>query len=145
MPLFGWYDYSFGQPSPELHAMWADYRTCVWPSSMSLSEVAERFVERNAAVLDIRNEKVISFSHFLPRIDVMSSHIPKDKQVLYPVLGSQLLDRQIRHLKSTLHVYGHSHVNRSVEIDGISYVNNAFGYPHEQHFAARNLTCVYET
>src|SRR5215471_4703717 len=31
IPLLGWYDYSFGEPSEELRSMWMDYRTCRWP------------------------------------------------------------------------------------------------------------------
>jgi hypothetical protein len=41
-------------------------------------------------------------------------------------------------------VYGHSHINRSVRIDGVDYVNNAFGYPGEERIAARRLLCIDE-
>lgn len=38
-----------------------------------------------------------------------------------------------------IHVYGHSHINRNVRIDGIRYINNALGYPQESAIAARRL------
>jgi hypothetical protein len=65
-------------------------------------------------------------------------------RVLYPVLGMELLDRQVRRLESNLHVYGHSHVNRQVVIDGVAYCNNALGYPQERQMTQRRLLCVHQ-
>jgi len=41
-------------------------------------------------------------------------------------------------------VYGHSHFNRRVQIDGVTYVNNALGYPNESRIAARRLVSIHE-
>lgn len=142
VPLLGWYDYSFGQPTPELFELWADYRACVWPSDVE--GVAARFAEANEAALRVRGANIISCSHFLPRIDVMPDYIPPAKRILYPVLGTTRLEAQIRALGSRIHVYGHSHVNRQVTIDGVRYVNNAFGYPNESRIAAKRLLCIWE-
>jgi predicted phosphodiesterase len=60
------------------------------------------------------------------------------------VLGSDLIERRLRAMSSSLHVYGHSHVNRNVVIDGVSYVNNAFGYPAETRISARRLLCIHD-
>jgi len=73
----------------------------------------------------------------------MPHYIPADKRMLYPVLGSSLLEAQLRVLDSKLHVYGHSHVNRQVRIDGVTYINNAFGYPNETRITAKQLLCIY--
>ncbi|MEW8406943.1 MAG: hypothetical protein AB2688_19615, partial [Candidatus Thiodiazotropha taylori] len=81
----------------------------------------------------------ITFSHFLPRIDVMPNFIPHRFRDIYPVLGSPHLDTQIRALNSEIHIYGHSHVNRAVKIKGVRYINNAFGYPSETRIAAKRL------
>jgi predicted phosphodiesterase len=143
VPLLSWYDYSFGEPSTELSARWADFRACRWPDTFDASAVTSWFLERNEAALDTDNETVISFSHFLPRIDVMPSYIPAERRMLYPVLGSTRLEEQIRILQPDIHVYGHSHVNRRVRLDGIDYVNNALGYPQETRIAARELVCVH--
>ena len=50
----------------------------------------------------------------------------------------------MRGLHPRIHVYGHSHVNRHVTIDGISYINNAFGYPSESWIKSKGLMCVHE-
>lgn len=92
----------------------------------------------------IAGKTVISFSHFLPSIDLMPPSIPLHHRYLYPVLGSYALERQLRRLGATLHVYGHSHVNRRVTLDGVGYINNAFGYPSETKIAAKRLVCIYD-
>jgi len=145
VPLYAWYDYSFGAPSAELITVWMDYRACLWPEGLSVGDVASRFAAMNKNALTIKNRTVISFSHFLPRIDVMPGFIPRDKRILYPVLGSTLLEEQIRDLHPQMHVYGHSHVNRQVVIDGITYINNALGYPGESGITARALKCIYRS
>lgn len=144
VPLQGWYDYSFGEPSEELLERWMDFRACRWPDAMQVRDVAEHFCAMNRSELAVRNDTLISFSHFLPRIDLMPRFIPRDKQFLYPILGTELLERQIRELRPSTHVYGHSHVNRRVTLDGISYINNAFGYPNETRIAAKQLLCIHE-
>ncbi|OGB26465.1 MAG: metallophosphoesterase [Burkholderiales bacterium RIFCSPLOWO2_02_FULL_57_36] len=145
VPLLSWYDYTFGEPGEELLSAWMDYRACRWPDHFSPSDITAHFLQLNESALDIRNHTVISFSHFLPRIDLMPSFIPQDKRFIYPVLGTNLLEVQIRRLKPDIHVYGHSHVNRRVHIDGISYINNAFAYPRETRIAAKKLVCIHET
>jgi len=86
----------------------------------------------------------ISCSHFLPRIDVMPSYIPELHQRVYPVLGCVALDQQVRALSSDIHIYGHSHVNRDESIDGVRYINNAFGAPSEKRIARKRLFCVWD-
>jgi predicted phosphodiesterase len=144
VPLFGWYDYSFGPPQEKLQAMWLDFEACIWPNSFELRDVTFYFIQLNESLLQTRNETVISFSHFLPRIDVMPSFIPREKRILYPVLGTTLLEEQVRRLLPKIHVYGHSHVNQRVVKDGICYVNNAFGYPSETRITAKTLIKIAE-
>ena len=74
----------------------------------------------------------------------MPAFIPKAQRVLYPVLGSVQLEGQLRRLNPDIHVYGHSHVNRQVETDGVSYINNAFGYPRETWTTSKQLLCIHE-
>ena len=148
-PLLGWYDFSFGMPSERLKEMWMDFRACKWPRGYSVEAIASYFQAMNEdAIQQNRDggvaEKTITFSHFMPRIDLMPWYIPEDKRTLYPVLGSKNLDCQLRKLDSSVHVYGHSHVNRDMEIDGVRYVNNAFGYPNETAIASKRLTCIHE-
>lgn len=144
VPLLSWYDYSFGLPTQELLAMWMDFRACRWPESFSVSDITEYFLNLNEPALGACNDTLISFSHFLPRIDLMPHYIPQNKRFLYPVLGTRMLEKQIRALNPMIHVYGHSHVNRNVTVDGISYINNAFGYPQETRITAKQLLCIHE-
>lgn len=144
VPLLGWYDYSFGEPSPELKEVWMDYHACRWPSGCDEREIAARFAALNPDGPVGAEGMVITFSHFLPRIDVMPSYIPQHRRMLYPILGSDGLERQLRVFNPSIHVYGHSHVNRTVELDGITYINNAFGYPEETRITGKRLLCIHE-
>lgn len=143
VPLQGWYDGSFGEADSDLRACWADYHACRWPAGMGSEDVASQFLRANEPLLYHRPGKVISCSHFLPRIDVMPVTDPGRGRWLHPVLGSHRLEEQVRRLGSTLHVYGHSHVNRHVRLDGVTYVNNALGYPSEAGIASRSLACIH--
>lgn len=147
IPLLGWYDYSFGVLSNELQACWVDFFACKWPREVGVAQIADFFLAQNDLELPEGQQQprlVISFSHFVPRIDVMPSFIPADKRALYPVLGSQRLDRQIEKLGSRFHIYGHSHINRQIIKGHTCYINNAFGYPHETRITAKELKCICE-
>ncbi len=144
VPLLGWYDYSFGTPSEELKAIWMDYRACRWPAGTSDLDVTSHFAALNDRQLSPVNGTVITYSHFLPRIDLMPRSIPSAGRLLYPILGSLQIERQLRTLGARIHVYGHSHVNRRVTIDGVTYVNNAFGYPSEAWMTAKGLLCIHD-
>lgn len=143
-PLFAWYDYSFGAPSEALTEIWMDYRACRWPQGFGPEDAAERFFSLNQPLERGDAAKVITFSHFLPRIDLTPAFVPRKHRVLDPVLGSTRLEQRLRELGSSIHVYGHSHINRSIHIDGVTYVNNALGYPAETGIASRRLVCIDE-
>ncbi len=98
----------------------------------------------NTATAPTDGGTLISFSHFLPRIDVMPKRIPQKYRYLYPVLGSAALGEQVRQLAPQLHIYGHSHVTRRVTLDGIRYINNAYGYPSEANLSDKALRCVHD-
>ena len=143
VPLLGWYDYSFGPADGRLKASWVDYRACRWPGYDDAT-LTHFFTASNPVQSPLLSgaQRIISFSHFLPRIDLMPERIPDKHRKIYPVLGTTILDAQLRALGSTTHVYGHSHVNRRVTLDSVTYINNALGYPSEAHFTARQLVQV---
>ena len=143
VPLYGWYDYSFGPPTDELKGKWTDYRACQWPEGFDEKEVTRYFISLNEDFLTIKNRFIITFSHFLPRVDLMPGYIPHDKRYLYPALGTHQLELQLRRLSPQIHIYGHSHVNVHIKKDNITYINNAFGYPHEKWTTSKQLLCVY--
>jgi Icc-related predicted phosphoesterase len=144
VPLLGWYDFSFAEPTKELMDAWTDFHACSWPNELKPADINEYFLNKNTDNLKLANDTLISFSHFLPRIDLLPEYIPQKYHYIYPVLGSELLEKQIRILKPNIHIYGHSHVNRNVTIEGIQYVNNAFGYPSEGRITGKELLCIHE-
>jgi predicted phosphodiesterase len=144
VPLLAWYDYSFGRPGKDLLDNWMDFRACRWPEEYGATEVTDYFLKQNVSIIEETERTIISFSHFLPRIDVMPKFIPVNRRFIYPVLGTSRLDKQIRQLKSKIHIYEHSHVNQTISLDGTTYINNAFGYPQEERISAKNLLCIYE-
>lgn len=144
VPLYGWYDFSFGKPSDQILRTWVDFVACKWPQGFREREVTQYFTSINKEFLTIKNKHIITFSHFLPRIDLMPLSYPVRRRILYPVLGTSQLEKQIRILKPDIHVYGHIHLNITSEIEGINYINNAFGYPHETKYIAKELLEVFE-
>lgn len=142
IPLLSWYDYSFGEPDEALQSTWMDFAACRWPEGIRANDVSERFAAMNPSEPPSGAKRVVTFSHFLPRIDLMPASVPGPVRMLFPVLGSIHLDAQLRRLGADTHVYGHSHLNRAKSIDGVTYVNNAFGYPYEDHIAAKLLVQI---
>jgi len=144
VPLFSWYDYTFGTPSDTLRAAWMDFVACRWPDGFDAYEISLHFGALNQTRVPDDVSRVITFSHFVPRIDLLPSSLPAEHRMLFPVLGSTHIDTQLRQLKSQMHVYGHSHINRHRLIDGVIYINNAFGYPHEERITAKRLTAILD-
>jgi predicted phosphodiesterase len=140
IPLYSWYDLSFGKLSDELLVKWMDFSHCRWPETLKTPTAQNRFfLQKNNLQEKPVDQTVITFSHFLPRIDVMPGYIPHKFRDIYPVLGSPLLDEQIRALNSKIHIYGHSHVNRMLTLEGVKYINNAFGYPSETRISSKKM------
>jgi hypothetical protein len=126
VPLFSWYDGVF---EPEMKA-WADFHSCKWPEgTMPLSDY---FLRLNETHLNAYDAPVISFSHFLPRSELL----PPKEYLRISWLGNvsvcAALDSQIRQLNSTVHICGHTHTTFDVVIDGVRYVQNAVRYPRER-------------
>jgi predicted phosphodiesterase len=140
VPLFAWYDYSFGLPSDELRSRWSDFHACSWPEHFDQPRITEYFLSMNQ--LQASGRPVISFSHFVPRRDLLPS-ISSRPGFLRPVLGSASIDAQIRKLGSAIHVYGHYHINGSKKRKNVTYINNALGYPRET-WTARKLVCIFQ-
>jgi Icc-related predicted phosphoesterase len=133
IPLFSWYDDSLNGDGPaETGGLqgWRDFRFCRWPAG--LDDVCEYLAGLNRAKIKSYADPVISFSHFLPRRDLLPARARLRFKALPRVAGSLSLERQIRELGSTIHVFGHSHINCDLTIEGIRYVQNAFLYPKER-------------
>ena len=142
IPMCSWYDFSFGIPNPTIRQAWQDFKRCKW--SVNLAELTNYFLKMNEAHLCNSSSAIISFSHFLPDPSLIPVNVPKIVRSLLPVFGAHKLGEQVTKLKPDLHIYGHSHLNRSLYIDGINFINNAFGYPQESHICRKRLLSVYE-
>ncbi len=155
VPLFSWYE----KPEESCHSlyvpkkgedpalpMWVDDKSIVWDGLDGSTHAGAYFLKLNEPVLvhSYDDAPVISFSHFLPRRELMfpsadehhlrAPHI-KDPQPRFNfsrVAGTSLLDKQIRRLGSAVHIYGHQHRNRTRRIDGITYMSCCLGYPRER-------------
>jgi calcineurin-like phosphoesterase family protein len=150
VPLFSWYDKpeegegSLFLPREESRddemVAWADEHFVRWPAGRA----STYFLGLNRPHLERNYDApVVSFSHFLPRTDLMFPPHMKtpEERAHWParagfnfsrVAGTWSLDQQIRRIGSCVHAYGHQHRNRSVSIDGVLYISHCLGYPHER-------------
>jgi predicted phosphodiesterase len=154
VPLFAWYVQpeegrgSLFVPKEGEDAtleMWADNYFTTWPLLGQGGTVAEAFLRLNDARLHRPYDApVISFSHFLPRIELMyrtaqestaagmALRDPHPRFNFSRVAGCVGLEAQIRQLGSMIHVYGHQHRNRHRRIEGVLYISHCLGYPAER-------------
>jgi predicted phosphodiesterase len=153
VPLFSWYtrpeqgaDSLFvAKPGedPSL-AAWSDNYFVRWPDAAVAADPAAYFLALNRTVLArTYAAPVISFSHFLPRRDLIFSRSeelaggrPPDRHPGFNfsrVAGTGRLDRQLRQLRSVMHVYGHQHRNRYRLSDDVLYVSCCLGYSVERN------------
>jgi predicted phosphodiesterase len=151
VPLFSWYarpgegsDSLYRERDIEepLESVWADDYLVKWPRSSGFQPV-QYFLDLNSPRVSAEYAvSRISFSHFLPRQDLMFAVAGEPAQAgpdpprqpfnFSRVAGSTLIEQQIRKLGSRVHVYGHQHRNRCRCYDGVWYVSNCLGYPEER-------------
>jgi predicted phosphodiesterase len=144
VPLLSWYDLAFGgdddRDLEELEG-WADFYFCKWPAGVG--DICRHFLHMNEANIRRRDGPVVSFSHFLPRRDLLPPREHLRFKNLPKVSGCAPLDGQIRRLESIIHVFGHSHINADRVIDGVRYVSNALLYPSERSAARFPLKMIW--
>jgi predicted phosphodiesterase len=145
VPLFSWYQASFDTENngdTRTLAGWADFYRCRWPGG--ITDVAEFFLGLNEPYLKPYDGPVVSFSHFLPRPDLLPAIDKLRFKGLPKVAGCAGLEAQIRQLNSSLHVFGHSHISCDRAIDGVRYVQNPLRYPRERLFSGFPLKVIAE-
>jgi Icc-related predicted phosphoesterase len=137
VPLFSWYDLDFDSENTDAQLEgdaqiegWTDFYFCKWPQG--IQQLSRYFMKLNLPNIRRYDRPIISFSHFLPRIELLPAKENLIFKGLPKVAGSRLLEKQIRELQSVTHVFGHSHINRDCVIDGIRYMQNALRYPRER-------------
>lgn len=134
VPLFSWYDPQFdedGSADAESLLGWADFHLCKWPRE--IGPVCTFFLKMNEPHLRLYGGPVISFSHFLPRRELLPPTERLRFKGLPKVAGCTGIDEQIRRLHSRIHIFGHSHISCDRVIDGVRYIQNPLRYPRERH------------
>jgi len=142
VPLLSWYEPAFdAEPdivddwNPPANKAMTDFYKCRWPAGLAATDasLAEHFDSLNAAEAEGGgHEAVISFSHFLPRPELL----PEKRFLFFPNLskavGSRALGRRVARLRPHRHVFGHSHYGWDAEVDGVRYLQAALAYPKER-------------
>jgi hypothetical protein len=133
VPLFAWYEAefdSYGDAEEKELEGWADFHFCRWPERVG--RPCEWFLRMNEPHLRDYDAPVVTFSHFLPRRDLLPPAQYLRFKGLPRVAGCAELDAQLRRVGSLAHVFGHSHIDCDREIDGVRYVQNALRYPRDR-------------
>lgn len=160
-PLFSWYSLeedgsdsltAIKQGEDASSSMWMDLHRCTWPNDKQ--HKCEYFLQHSniKAALAHKTLKadipMVSFSHFLPRQDLIFpdlqardfiQHYPQDPHPKFNftrVAGSDLIEVMLNRLGSDIHIYGHQHRNKDVQLDIASggkrrYISHCLGYPSE--------------
>ena len=146
-PLLAWYHASFDtEPKitmwrgiPAARMVMTDYRRCKWPDGADGrgEVIAKAMDDRNdeieSQLRDIRgdDDDLVTFSHFLPRIEL----VPEKRFLFLPTLteaiGSRYLGDRVQRIRPNVHVFGHTHINWDSEIDGVRYIQAALAYSQE--------------
>ncbi|XP_077992154.1 uncharacterized protein LOC144446277 [Glandiceps talaboti] len=167
VPLFSWYSSPEDDPEDSLYlrgqadedakkmnSMWMDNHFCKWPKLDTTK--SKYFANLNQEYIKEYDIPVISFSHFLPRRDLIlackedNEAVEKERKMLSlpekkierqgallgfnftRFAGCNILETQIRKLGSRVHVHGHQHRNRDREMHGVRYVSHCLGYKRER-------------
>ena len=171
VPLFSWYakpeedkDDSLYSPAPRhlkedtklSEQVWMDNHLCKWDSLPKGMTPSQYFHKLNSdRVSQHYDTPVISFSHFVPRLDLVrqddsdTAQVTKFRNRHYlgeapkfqggmsgfnftRYAGSKSLESALWKIGSTIHVYGHQHRNRDRKIEGVRYVSHCLGNVKEQ-------------
>lgn len=154
VPLYSWYtqpgegndDLYLDKPGEDpANRMWSDNYYIRWPQNIQRFKASAHFAGLNKPLSETTAVRsVISFSHFLPRREVMiGRNVKPDPELIKKfdrnpqfnfsrVAGSSLIEEQLRALGARIHVYGHQHINRDKTIDGVRYISHCLGYPAER-------------
>ena len=174
VPVLAWHHASFDYepdippsvrfvPPPE--KVMSDFRLCAWPPPLdpadasvagALDALNDTRQEWGAFLHKLRHgtraereSPILSFSHFLPRLELC----PEKRMLFYPNLpkavGSDFILARIAPLathglsperkaeqresraREHVHVFGHTHFGWDQTLDGVRYVQAPVSYPHE--------------
>jgi predicted phosphodiesterase len=127
VPLFSWYDASFDVRGEGVEAeleAWSDLYFCRWPDDVE--RVDRFFLAMNEPHVHPYDGPAITFSHFVPRPELLPRVEWLRFKGLPLVAGSPGIDQQVRRAGAAVHVFGHTHIAGDTVIDGVRYVQNYF-------------------
>jgi hypothetical protein len=145
VPLFSWYDGVFESESSNERAQqaWADFHLCKWPEDVK--PLPDYFLGLNEPHLKLYDAPVITFSHFIPRADLLPPKEYMKFNWLPSISICAALDAQIRQLNSRVHVCGHTHTTVDSVIDNVRYIQNAVRYPKERRTESSPVKLIWNT
>ena len=127
VPMFSWYAPDFdvrGEGVEEELEAWSDRYFCRWPAGMA--RIDETFLELNEPHVRRYDAPVVSFSHFVPRPELLPPVRHLRFKGLPLVAGSLGIEAQIRRIHPRVHVFGHTHIPEDRVIGGVRYVQHYF-------------------
>lgn len=127
VPLFSWYNADFdvrGEGVAEELEAWSDHYFCRWPAE--IGRIDQAFLQMNEPHVRRYDAPVITFSHFVPRPELVPSVNYLSFKGLALVSGSTGIEAQIRRIQPRVHVFGHTHIPADEVIQGVRYVQNDF-------------------
>jgi hypothetical protein len=125
VPLFSWYHADFdvnGEGVAEELDAWSDRYFCRWPAGVERPD--RHFLAMNEPHLRRYDAPVVTFSHFVPRPELVPDVRWLRFRGLPLVAGSAGIDTQLRAVGASVHVFGHTHIPCDQVIDGVRYVQN---------------------
>ena len=142
VPLFSWYCSQFDPRCQNYRVpfAWGDYRYCRWPEEVR--EVDRYFSSLNGGPSTSAG-LTVTFSHFLPRWELLPDVKYLRFKALPLVAGSHIIEAQLREWGARIHVFGHSHIPWDEEFDGVRYVQQPLAYPKERRGRTPRLKKIY--
>lgn len=147
-PLLSWHHRSFdtepdiqGWKVPRAEDTMVDYKRCRFPKGISMHDdsAAQAVDQLNDSIgglslLEDRNasEPLVTFSHFLPRIELLLEKRFLMLPCLAKAAGSTFLSSRVEALRPAVHIFGHTHFGWDAVHDGVRFVQAALAYPEER-------------
>eukprot|EP00933_Yihiella_yeosuensis_P016160 TRINITY_DN13909_c0_g2_i2.p1 TRINITY_DN13909_c0_g2~~TRINITY_DN13909_c0_g2_i2.p1 ORF type:complete len:387 (-),score=55.38 TRINITY_DN13909_c0_g2_i2:194-1354(-) len=130
-----------GWQIPPVDQCMSDYVRCRFPAGTSMfddsaAKRVDSINESKARFQFLRHrqegETLVTFSHFLPRLELLLEKRFLSIPCLPKASGSSYLGKRVKDLAPDVHVFGHTHFGWDAVHDGVRYVQAALGYPHER-------------
>jgi len=79
-----------------------------------------------------RTHPIVTFSHFLPRMELFVEKRMSMEPNLSKLIGSNWTRKRVDQLRPDIHVFGHTHMCWDMHLDGVRYLSWPLGMPEER-------------